>query len=268
MAAIHPTALVDAGAELADDVKVGAYAVIGPHVSIGSGTVVGPHAVLEGPTRIGRDNQVFQFASIGAAPQDRKYRGEPTRLEIGDRNQFREFTTINRGTALGLGVTVIGDDNLLMAYGHVAHDCIVGNQTIFANCTSLGGHVVIGDWVILGGYTGVHQFCKIGPHAMTGVGSVILHDLPPFVRTSGNSASAHGINSEGLRRRGFDAATILMIRRAYKTLYRSGLTLDEARAALAAQVATLEADGSPPAAADSVRLIVDFLKQVTRGIVR
>jgi UDP-N-acetylglucosamine acyltransferase len=268
MARIHPTAIVDAGAELDDDVAVAAYAVIGPQVQVGGGTRIGAHAVLEGPTRIGRDNEIFPFASIGAAPQDKKYRGEPTRLEIGERNVFREFTTINRGTAQGLALTVIGDDNLMMAYVHVAHDCVVGNRTIFANCTSLGGHVVVGHWVILGGYTGVHQFCKIGDHAMTGVGSVILHDLPPYVRTSGNSASAHGINTEGLRRRGFDAETINLLRRAYRTLYRAGLSLEDARAALAGQVSALEAAGAPAPRVDAVRLIVDFLATVTRGIVR
>jgi UDP-N-acetylglucosamine acyltransferase len=268
MARLHATALVDAAARLAEDVTVGPYAVIGPDVEIGAGTTVGAHAVIEGPTRIGRDNQIYQFASIGAAPQDKKYAGELTRLEIGDRNIFREFVTANRGTAQGLGLTRIGDDNLMMAYVHVAHDCIVGDRTIFANCTSLGGHVEVGDWAILGGYTGVHQFCKVGAHAMTGVGSVILHDVPPFVRTSGNSASAHGINSNGLRRRGFDDATINVVKRAYRVLYRSGLSLEEARAALLAQAAALEADDSPPLAAGSVRLIADFLGKVTRGIVR
>jgi UDP-N-acetylglucosamine acyltransferase len=268
MARIHATALVDAGAALDGDVTVGPYAVVGPEVEVAAGTWIGAHAVIEGPTRIGRDNQIYQFASIGAAPQDKKYAGEPTRLEVGDRNVFREFTTINRGTAQGLALTAIGDDNLMMAYVHVAHDCIVGNRTIFANCTSLGGHVVVGDWVILGGYTGVHQFCKIGAHSMTGVGSVILHDLPPFVRASGNTASAHGINTEGLRRRGFDAETINLIRRAYRTLYRSGLTLEQARVALAEQAAALRRSDAPPAAADAVTMVTDFLGTVTRGIVR
>jgi UDP-N-acetylglucosamine acyltransferase len=237
-------------------------------VEIGAGSRIGAHAVIEGPTRLGRDNEVFQFASIGAAPQDKKYKGEPTRLEIGERNVFREFTTLNRGTAQGLGLTRIGDDNLMMAYVHVAHDCIVGNQTIFANCTSLGGHVEVGDWAILGGYTGVHQFCKIGAHAMTGVGSVILHDVPPFVRTSGNSASAHGINTTGLRRRGFDDETINQIKRAYRVLYRSGLSLDEARARLAGHAAALQSEGAPAAAVESVGMLADFLSGVTRGIVR
>jgi UDP-N-acetylglucosamine acyltransferase len=268
MARIHATALVDAGAHLDDDVTVGPYALIGAGVQIGGGSRIGANAVIEGSTRIGRDNEIFQFASIGAAPQDKKYKGEPTRVEIGDRNVFREFTTVNRGTAQGRAMTRIGDDNFLMAYVHVAHDCVVGNRTVFANSTNLGGHVTVADWVILSGYTGVHQFCKIGAHAMTGVGSVILHDVPPFVRTAGNSASVHGINTTGLRRRGFDDETIAQVKRAYRTLYRSGLTLDEARARLGAQLEALQGDGALPLAVDSIRLLVDFLSQVTRGIVR
>jgi UDP-N-acetylglucosamine acyltransferase len=265
MARIHPTAIVDPGAELADDVEVGAYALIGPHVRIGAGTVVGPHAVIEGHTTLGRGNRVFQFASIGAAPQDKKYRGEPTRVEIGDGNTFREFVTVNTGTVQDRGVTTIGSDNWLMAYVHVAHDCVVGDHTIFANNTSLGGHVVVGDWVILGGYTGVHQFCKIGAHAMTAVGSVVLHDIPPFVMASGSSARAHGINSEGLKRRGFSAEAINAVRRAYKTVYRSGLTLEEARERLAADLAASE-PGAP--GREGLELMLGFLRGVTRGIVR
>jgi UDP-N-acetylglucosamine acyltransferase len=268
MARIHPTAVVDPGARLDDDVTIGPFAVIGGGVEIGAGTTVGPHAVIEGETRIGRDNHIFQFVSLGAAPQDKKYAGEPTRVEIGDRNVLREFVTAHRGTAQGRGVTRIGDDNLLMAYVHVAHDCIVGNKTIFANCSNLGGHVSIDDWVVLGGFTGVHQFCKVGAHVMAGVGSVILHDVPPFVRVAGNTASAHGINSMGLRRRGFDDDTVNVVKRAYRTLYRMGLTLDEARAALAVQVESLRQDGSPPLAEASIRLLIDFLGKVTRGIVR
>lgn len=265
MARIHPTAIVEPGAELDGDVEVGAYALIGPRVKIGSGTTIGPHAVIEGCTTLGRDNRVFQFASIGAAPQDKKYRGEPTRVEIGDGNTFREFVTVNTGTVQDRGVTSIGSDNWLMAYVHVAHDCIVGDHTIFANNTSLGGHVEIGDWVILGGYTGVHQFCKIGAHAMTAVGSVVLHDIPPFVMASGSSAQAHGINTEGLRRRGFDAESIAAIRRAYRTLYRSGLTLEQARAQLATELEAL-APGSQ--GREGVELLLAFLGRVTRGIVR
>lgn len=262
MARIHATAIVDPGAELADSVEVGPYAIVGPHVRIGPETSIGAHAVVEGWTTIGRGNKIFQFASIGAAPQDKKYAGEPTRLEIGDGNTFREFVTVNRGTVQDAGVTRIGSDNWIMAYVHVAHDCVVGDHTIFANSTNLAGHVEVGDWVILGGYTGVHQFCKIGAHAMTGVGTVVLHDIPPFVMASGNTAQAHGINSEGLRRRGFDADSINRIRRAYKTLYKGGHTLEQARALLTAEAAE-HAPGS-----DAIGLLCAFLSRVTRGIVR
>ena len=262
MARIHPTAIVDPSAELAPDVEVGPYAVVGPYVRVGEGTTIGPHAVVEGHTTIGRDNRIFQFASIGAAPQDKKYSGEPTRLEIGDRNTFREFVTINRGTVQDAGVTRIGSDNWVMAYVHVAHDCIVGDHVTFANSTNLAGHVEVGDWVTLGGFTGVHQFCKIGAHVMTGVGSVVLQDIPPYVMASGNSATAHGINSEGLKRRGFSAEQISRIRRAYRTLYRSGLTLEEARGRLAAEAA------ADDVAADALALLSGFLSRVTRGIVR
>jgi UDP-N-acetylglucosamine acyltransferase len=262
MASIHPSAIVDPSAELDGSVSVGPFAVIGPHVVIGAGTRVGPHTVIEGHTRIGRDNRIFQFASIGAAPQDKKYRDEPTRLEIGDGNTIREFVTLNCGTAQDRGVTRIGNDNWIMAYVHVAHDCLVGDHTIFANSTNLAGHVEIGDWVILGGYTGVHQFCKVGAHAMTGVGTVVLHDIPPFVMASGNTAQAHGINSEGLRRRGFDNETINAIRRAYKTLYKSGLTLEEARTRLTEQANEPEPGQQP------IGMLAAFLQGVTRGIVR
>ena len=262
MADIHRTALIDPGAELADSVSVGAYSVIGAGVSIGPGTRIGPHVVIDSNTRIGTDNRIFQFASIGAAPQDKKYAGEPTWLEIGDRNTIREFVTLNRGTVQDQGTTRIGNDNWIMAYTHVAHDCAIGDHTIFANNATLGGHVRIGDWVILGGCTAIHQFCKVGAHAMTGAGTVILHDLPPFVMASGNTAAAHGINSEGLRRRGFDNERINAIRRAYKLLYKSGLTLEQARAQLA------EAAQAPgPGAADMAELHA-FLQQVDRGIVR
>jgi len=262
MPTIHSTAIVDPRAELADDVEVGAYSVVGANVRIGEGSRIGPHVVIDGHTTIGRHNTIFQFASIGAAPQDKKYRGEPTRLEIGDGNTVREFVTLNCGTAQDRGVTSIGNENWIMAYVHVAHDCVVGSHTIFANSTNLAGHVEIGDWVILGGYTGVHQFCKVGAHAMTGVGTVVLHDIPPFVMTSGNTAEAHGINSEGLRRRGFSNARINAIRRAYRVLYKSGLTLDEAKARLAADAA--EAGEG----AGDLGALVEFLQGVTRGIVR
>ena len=284
MSRIHPTALVDAGAELADDVQVGPYAVIGADVQIGAGSRIGAHAVLEGPTVLGRDNIVHSHATLGGAPQDKKYRGEPTRLEIGDRNTFRECVTVNRGTTQDEGLTRIGNDNWVMAYVHIAHDCVIGSHTIFANTTNLGGHVKIGDWVILGGCSQVHQFCKIGPHAMTATGTIVLQDIPPFVMASGNTAQAHGMNTEGLRRRGFDAAALAALRQAYKTVYRSGLTLQQAREALQSQWQSLISDAPdqptttdvqpdvPPASAlsasQSIELLLGFLSSVERGIVR
>jgi UDP-N-acetylglucosamine acyltransferase len=260
---IHATAIIDSKAELDSTVEVGPYAVIGPNVKIGAGTRVGAHTVIEGKTTIGKGNQLFQFTSIGAAPQDKKYANEPTELIIGDNNTVREFVTLNRGTSQDQGVTRIGNDNWIMAYVHVAHDCVIGDHCIFANTTNLGGHVQIGDWVILGGASGVHQFCKIGAHAMSGTGSVVLHDVPPFVMVSGNTAQAHGINSEGLKRRGFSVDEVGQIRQAYKTLYKSNLTLAEAKIALAEVVANAPADS-----AKSVQLILTFLGSVTRGIVR
>jgi len=253
---IHPTALIDAGARLGENVEIGAYAVIGAHVEIGDGTTIGPHTVIEGPTIIGRDNRIFQFASLGAAPQDKKYGGEPTRLEIGDRNTIREFCTFNRGTAQDAGVTRVGNDNWIMAYVHLAHDSRVGNQTIFANNAQLAGHVSVGDWAILGGFTVVHQFVRIGAHSMTAMGTILLQDLPPYVMASGNPCAPHGINSEGLRRRGFSADTIAAIKRAYKTVYRSGLRLDEAIAGLAHESLA------------EVRLLANFLTAPGRGIIR
>ncbi|MFA7666964.1 MAG: acyl-ACP--UDP-N-acetylglucosamine O-acyltransferase [Burkholderiaceae bacterium] len=260
---IHATAIIDPAAELDSSVEVGAYAVIGAGVRIGAGTTIGAHVVIEGQTSIGRDNRIFQFASIGAAPQDKKYAGEPTGLEIGDRNMVREFVTINRGTVQDRGLTSVGSDNWVMAYVHIAHDCVVGDHTIFANTTNLAGHVRIGDWVILGGCTQVHQFCQIGAHAMTGVSTVILHDVPPFVMASGNPSRAHGLNSEGLRRRGFSAERIGALRRAYRALYKSGLTLQQAVAALGEQA---QAAGGEEAA--DIAQLVDFLSGVSRGIVR
>ena len=284
MSRIHPTALVDAGAELADDVQVGPYAVIGADVQIGAGSRIGAHAVLEGPTVLGRDNIVHAHATLGGAPQDKKYRGEPTRLEIGDRNTFRECVTVNRGTTQDEGLTRIGNDNWVMAYVHIAHDCVIGSHTIFANTTNLGGHVKIGDWVILGGCSQVHQFCKIGAHAMTATGTIVLQDIPPFVMASGNTAQAHGMNTEGLRRRGFDAAALAALRQAYKTVYRSGLTLQQAREALQSQLQSLISGAPdqpttpdvqpdvPPASAlsasQSIELLLGFLSSVERGIVR
>jgi len=255
---IHPTALVDSGARLGENVEIGAYAVIGAGVEIGAGTTVGPHAVIEGPTRIGCDNRIFQFASLGAAPQDKKYAGEPTRLEIGDRNTIREFCTFNRGTTQDAGVTRIGNDNWIMAYVHVAHDCQVGDHTIFANNAQIAGHVHVGDWAILGGFTVVHQFVRIGAHCITAMGTILLQDVPPYVMAAGNPSAPHGINSEGLKRRGFSPDAIAALKRAYKTLYRGGLKLEEAAGAIAA------------AARDEAALapLADFLAVPGRGIVR
>lgn len=256
---IHPTAIIHPGARLASDVDIGPYAVIGEHVELGAGTRVGAHAVITGHTRIGRNNRIFQFASIGEIPQDKKYAGEPTRLEIGDGNTIREFVTINVGTAQGGGVTRIGNDNWIMAYVHVAHDCIVGNHTIFANCTNLAGHVEVDDYAILGGFTGVHQFCKIGAHVMTAVNTTVFKDIPPYVMAAGaDGATPHGLNTEGLRRRGFTPEAIAALKQAYKTLYRSGFTLEEARSALVEQAK----------AAPAVQPLVDFLARSTRGIIR
>lgn len=262
MKRIHPTACVDPAAELDSTVEVGAYAVIGPHVKIGPRTRIGPHVVVEGHTRIGADNQFLQFSSIGAEPQDKKYAGEPTGLEIGDRNTIREFCTFNIGTIQDAGVTRIGNDNWIMAYVHIAHDCQLGNNLILANNTTLGGHVHIGDWVFLGGMTSVHQFCRIGAHAMTAFTAAVTQDVPPFVTAAGNRAAPAGINSEGMKRRGFSTDEILAIRRAYKTIYRSNLSLDEAKAVLA----TVESEDS--VAAPHVRLLREFLDGNTRGIIR
>ncbi|MBI5626328.1 MAG: acyl-ACP--UDP-N-acetylglucosamine O-acyltransferase [Nitrosomonadales bacterium] len=254
----HPTAIIHPGAKLADDVEVGAYSIIGEHVEIGAGTVIGPHVVINGHTRIGRHNRIFQFCSLGEIPQDKKYAGEPTRLEIGDHNTIRESCTFNIGTVQDVGVTRIGNHNWIMAYVHVAHDCQVGNNVILANCTQLAGHVTIGDFAILGGFTGVHQFVKVGAHIITGVSTVLLQDVPPYVLASGNPSVPHGINSEGLKRRGFSSASIMAIKRAYKALYRSGLSLDEAKAAIQSQLAE-HAELQP---------LVDFLAASTRGIIR
>lgn len=255
---IHPTAIIDATAVLADDVEIGAYSVIGAGVEIGRGTRISPHVVIKGPTRIGEENEIYQFASIGDAPQDKKYADEPTRLEIGNRNVIREFATLNRGTEHGGGVTRIGDDNLLMAYIHVAHDCQLGDDIIMANAASLGGHVVLEDQVILGGFAIIHQFCRIGAHSFCGMGSAISKDVPPYVMVSGNPAKPHGINAVGLKRRGFSAEAIQNIRSAYRALYRSGLRLDEAIVALQEL-----AVNSP-----EVELISDFLDHSDRSILR
>jgi UDP-N-acetylglucosamine acyltransferase len=261
--AIHPSALIDPKASLDSSVEVGAYTIIGPNVRIDAGTKIGPHVVIEGHTTIGRENTLFQFSSIGAAPQDKKYAGEPTRLEIGDRNVIREFCTFNLGTSQDLGVTRLGNDNWIMAYVHIAHDCQVGNHTIFANNAALAGHVHIGDWVILGGFSNTHQFCKIGAHAMVGMSTSLTQDVPPFVMLNGNPAAAHGINVEGLKRRGFSREQISAIRQSYKLLYKSGLTLEEAKLALDQQVA-----GLAPEQALHVKAMREFLDGSTRGIVR
>ena len=255
---IDATAVIDAGAEIAADVSIGPYTVIGANVAIETGTRIGPHVVITGHTRIGRDNTVHPFASIGDDPQDKKYSGEPTRLEIGDRNTIREFVTINRGTAQDEGVTRLGDDNWIMAYVHIAHDCQVGNQTIFANNASLAGHVIIGDYVILGGFTLVYQFCSLGPHSLTAYGAGISLDVPPYVTVGGSPASPHGLNMEGLRRRGFPAETRKVLKQAYKTLYREGRSLQDAITELQGRVAECPELG----------VLVSFLENRTRGIVR
>ena len=255
---IHPTAIVDPQAELDSTVEVGAFSIIGPGVRIDAGTRVASHVVIKGPTTIGKDNQIFQYSSLGEVPQDKKYNDEPTLLEIGDGNTIREFCTFNRGTAQDKGTTRIGSHNWIMAYVHIAHDCEVGNHTIFANNSSLAGHVDVHDHAILGGFTLIHQFCKIGSHVITAVGSVVFKDIPPYVTAAGYDAKPHGINSEGLKRRGFSADSIMQIKRAYKTVYRNGLTLEEARQQLAEQ----------KKAVPELDILVDFLNHSTRGIVR
>ena len=263
-AGIHPTAIIDRRAELDPSVSVGPYTVIGPHVSIEAGTTVGPHCVIEGHTTIGRDNRIFQFNSLGAIPQDKKYAGEPCELVIGDRNTIREFCTFNIGSPGDARVTRVGDDNWIMAYVHLAHDCQVGNHTIFANNTQLAGHVHIGDWVILGGFTVVHQFVRVGAHSMTAMCSLLFADLPPFVMSQGQPAEARSMNFEGLRRRGFSAERIAAVKAMQKALYREDLTLAQAQA----QIATLT-DKYPEALPD-VQMMLEFLEHTSpqRGIVR
>ena len=258
MTSIHPTAIVDPRARLGEGVRVGPYTVVDGDVEAGEGTTIGAHCVVTGHTRIGRDNRIFHFCSIGEANQDKKYRGEPTRLEIGDRNTIREYCSINRGTAQDRGATTVGNDNWIMAYCHIAHDCVVGDHTVFANNATLAGHVWIGDHTVLGGFTGVHQFVKVGAPVMAGVSSVVLQDIPPYVTVAGHPCAPHGINSEGLKRRGFTPEALSALKRAYKTLYKSGLTLADARAELERQAQS----------APEVRAIVDFLAASTRGIVR
>ena len=259
---IHATALIDSAAELDPSVQVGPYAVIGPQVRIGAGSSIGAHCVIEGHTTIGAGNRIFQFASIGAAPQDKKYAGEPTRLLIGDGNTIREFVTINTGTVQDEGVTRIGDDHWIMAYVHIAHDCRLGNHIILANAVQLAGHVHLGDWVFLGGLSGVHQFVRVGAHAMTAFQTRLAQDVPPFVTAGGNPAEAQSINAEGLRRRGFSAERIALVKQMYRLLYRNGLTLEAARQ----QIEALR--GEIPEADADIALVQDFLGAATRGIVR
>lgn len=255
---IHPTAIVDSSAKLDADVAVGAFSVVGPDVEIRSGTRIGPHVVISGPTRIGADNEIYQFASIGEAPQDRKYSGENTTLQIGERNVIREYVTLNRGTVHGKRKTRVGNDNLLMAYVHIAHDCDLGDDIVMANGASLGGHVTIEDQAILSGFALIHQFCRVGMHAFCGMGCAVAKDVPPYVMVSGNPGKPHGINAEGLRRRGFSADAIVQIRRAYKIIYKSTLRLDDAIVSLQELAAE-----SP-----EVDLILDFLDHSDRSIIR
>jgi UDP-N-acetylglucosamine acyltransferase len=261
---IHPTAVIDPKAQLDATVSVGPYSVIGPHVKIGAGTTVGPHVVIEGHTSIGQDNRIFQFTSLGAQPQDKKYAGEPCELIIGNGNTIREFCTFNIGSPGGGGITRVGDRNWLMAYVHLAHDCLVGNDTIFANNTQLAGHVTVDDWVILGGFTVVHQFVRIGAHSMSAMCSLLFADLPPFVMCQGQPAAARSMNFEGLRRRGFSAERISAVKAMHKALYRDDLPLEAAVSKIGA-LAT-----SHPEAAPDVQMMNRFLAQVSaqRGIVR
>lgn len=255
---IDARAIVDPKARIGDNVTVGPYAVIGPDVEIGAGTRVGPHVVINGPCRIGKENRIFQFCSIGEEPQDKKYKGEPTRLEIGDRNVIREFCTLNRGTVQDLGYTCLGNDNWIMAYVHIAHDCVVGDNTIFANNVNLAGHVRIEDYAILGGACLIHQFCTVGMHSFLGMGSAIAKDVPPYLMVSGQPAEPHGLNAEGLRRRGFSPEAIKALRRAYKIVYRSGLTVARALE----QLAPLQGEFG------EVGRFAEFIAQSERGIVR
>jgi UDP-N-acetylglucosamine acyltransferase len=255
---IHPKALVDSKANIADDVEIGPFSVIGPKVTIASGSWLGPHVVITGRTTIGRNNRIFQFASLGEEPQDKKYAGEDTELIIGDDNTIRELCTFSRGTAQGGGVTRIGNDNWIMACVHIAHDCIVGNHTIMANNAALAGHVVVGDHAIMGGYSGIHQFCSIGEHSFISFASYANQSIPPYVTVAGEKAKARGINSEGLKRRGFTSDQIRQVRRAYRLLYRSGLPLEEALQSL-----TEMAKDAP-----ELNVMVDFINASDRSIIR
>jgi UDP-N-acetylglucosamine acyltransferase len=262
---IHASAVVDSKAELAGDVEIGPYSVIGPNVRIDAGSKVGSHTVIEGYTTIGKDNHFAHFAAIGGAPQDMKYRGEPTQLIIGDRNTIREFTTIHTGTSQDVGVTRIGNDNWIMAYVHIAHDCQVGNHTIFSSNAQIAGHVQVEDWAIMGGMSGVHQFVRIGQHAMLGGASALVQDIPPFVIAAGDKASPHGINVEGLKRRGFSSETISALRQAYKVLYKDGLSFEDAKVEIKKMITANTADA---ATAEKLTQFHDFIAASTRGIIR
>ncbi|MDO9073237.1 MAG: acyl-ACP--UDP-N-acetylglucosamine O-acyltransferase [Rubrivivax sp.] len=262
MATVHPTAIVDAGAELAATVKVGPYAVIGPGVQVGEGTTIGAHCVIEGPTVIGRDNVIHAHAALGLAPQDMKYRGEPTQLHIGQRNTIFQFCTFSRGTAQDVGITRVGDDNWIMAYVHLAHDVQVGHHTVLANNATLAGHVHVGDWAIVGGLSGIHQFCKVGAHVMLGFQSHVSQDVPPFMTAAGNPLAVAGTNAEGLRRRGFSRERIALVKQMHRLLYREGLTLEKARDAIAALKGTVEGGDA------DIDLLLGFIAGATRGIAR
>ncbi|WP_417688769.1 acyl-ACP--UDP-N-acetylglucosamine O-acyltransferase [Pseudidiomarina sp.] len=253
---IHPTAIIDDKAVIGNNVEIGPYSIVGPDVVIGDDCWIGPHVVLKGPTVLGKANKIYQFASVGEDCQDKKYNGEPTRLEIGDNNIIRECVTIHRGTVQDQGLTKLGSNNLLMAYVHVAHDCMIGDNIILANNTTLAGHVHVGDWAILGGFTGVHQFCHIGAHAFTAVNSVVVQDIPPYIMAQGHNAVPRTINSEGLKRRGFSKDAIMNVKRAFKTLYRKGLTIDEA-------VAEMESWQAP-----ELDELIHFVQNSSRGIIR
>lgn len=255
---IHPQALIDSGARIGRNVEIGPFSVIGPEVEIGDNTWIGPHVVIKGPTRIGKNNRIYQFCSLGEDAQDLKYAGESATLEIGDRNTFREYCTVSRGTSGGGAVTRIGNDNFLMAYVHVAHDCQVGNHTVFANCASLAGHVVVQDFAVLGGFTGIHQFCRVGEHCMTGIGTVAFQDIPPFIMVAGNTAKPYGINGTGLKRRGFTVDDVAALKRAYKFVYKSGLRLEAAIHELEKLRETHPKIGR----------LIEFLRVEGRGIVR
>jgi UDP-N-acetylglucosamine acyltransferase len=262
MASIHQTAIIEPGVELDSAVSIGAYTVVRSGVRVGSGTSIGPHCVIEGRTTIGRDNRIFQFCSLGAVPQDKKYNGEPTQLHIGDRNTIREFCTFNLGTAQDSAITRIGNDNWVMAYVHIAHDVQVGDRTTLANNATLAGHVQVGDWVTVGGLSGVHQFVKIGAHAFVGFSSAVTQDVPPYMMVDGNPLAVRGFNIEGLRRRGFGPERLAAVKQMHRLLYRSGLTFEEAQAAIAA----LAVDVTP--ASDDIAMMSEFLSLATRGIAR